>query len=80
MSKSALLFPGQGAQYVGMGKDLAEKHSVAAAVFEKADELLGFELSKICFDGPKEELDRTDVSQPAILAHSWAVGGNTQDQ
>ncbi|MCA8937592.1 MAG: acyltransferase domain-containing protein, partial [Planctomycetes bacterium] len=73
MSKSALLFPGQGAQHVGMGKDLAEKYPEAAAVFSKADELLGFELSKICFEGPESELNRTDVSQPAILVHSWAV-------
>lgn len=73
MSKSALLFPGQGAQHVGMGKDLADKHPEAAAVFKKADELLGFELSKICFEGPESELNRTDVSQPAILVHSWAV-------
>ena len=73
MSKSALLFPGQGAQHVGMGKDLADKYPEAAAVFSKADELLGFELSKICFEGPESELNRTDVSQPAILVHSWAV-------
>ena len=73
MTKTALLFPGQGAQYVGMGKDLAEKYPEAKAVFGKADELLGFELSKICFEGPDTELNRTDVSQPAILTHSWAV-------
>ena len=73
MPKTALLFPGQGAQYVGMGKDLAEKHAQARAVFARADEALGFSLSKVCFEGPKEELDRTDVSQPAILVHSWAV-------
>lgn len=73
MSKTALLFPGQGAQYVGMGKDLAEKYPEAREVFKKADEALGFELSKICFEGPEEDLNRTDVSQPAILTHSWAV-------
>lgn len=73
MPKTALLFPGQGAQYVGMGKDLAEKHAQARAVFARADEALGFALSRVCFEGPKEELDRTDVSQPAILVHSWAV-------
>lgn len=73
MTKTALLFPGQGAQYVGMGKDLAEKYPEARAAFDKADELLGFGLSKICFEGPEEELNRTDVSQPAILTHSWAV-------
>jgi [acyl-carrier-protein] S-malonyltransferase len=73
MNKTALLFPGQGAQYVGMGKDLCEAYPQAKAVFDKADELLGFELSKICFEGPESELNRTDVSQPAILVHSWAV-------
>lgn len=73
MARTALLFPGQGAQHVGMGKDLADAYPQAAAVFSKADELLGFELSRVCFEGPKEELDRTDVSQPAILVHSWAV-------
>ncbi|MBX3474692.1 MAG: ACP S-malonyltransferase [Planctomycetes bacterium] len=73
MPKTALLFPGQGAQYVGMGKDLAEKFPQARAVFAQADSLLGFGLSKVCFEGPEPELNRTDVSQPAILAHSWAV-------
>lgn len=73
MANTALLFPGQGAQHVGMGKDLAEKYPAAAAVFKRADELLGFNLSEVCFNGPEEELNRTDVSQPAILVHSWAV-------
>ncbi|MBZ0136474.1 MAG: ACP S-malonyltransferase [Planctomycetes bacterium] len=73
MSKTALLFPGQGAQYVGMGKDLANAYPEAREVFDKADELLGFDLSRACFDGPEEELNRTDISQPAILTHSWAV-------
>ena len=71
--KTALLFPGQGAQYVGMGKDLYDTYPQARAVFDKADALLGFGLSKVCFEGPDTELNRTDVSQPAILAHSWAV-------
>jgi len=69
----ALLFPGQGAQAVGMGKDLAEKSPAARRVFADADSVLGFALSKVCFEGPQEELNRTDVSQPAIVAHSWAV-------
>ena len=73
MPKTALLFPGQGAQYVGMGKDLAGKYPQARAVFDRADSLLGIALSKTCFEGPEAELNRTDVSQPAILVHSWAV-------
>lgn len=73
MAKTALLFPGQGAQHVGMGKDLCEAYPRAREVFQQADELLGFGLSKICFEGPEPELNRTDVSQPAILVHSWAV-------
>lgn len=72
-SKVALLFPGQGAQAPGMGKDLAEAWPVAQEIFARADEALGFSLSKLCFEGPESELNRTDVSQPAILAHSWAV-------
>jgi len=73
MNKTALLFPGQGAQFVGMGKDLYDAYPQAKAVFDQADELLGFSLSKVCFEGPEAELNRTDVSQPAILVHSWAV-------
>lgn len=73
MSRSALLFPGQGAQYVGMGKDLYEEYDAARAVFDKADEILGIDLKQACFEGPEDELNRTDVSQPAILVHSWAV-------
>ena len=73
MPKTALLFPGQGAQYVGMGKDLCEAFPKARECFEAADKALGFALSKVCFEGPEAELNRTDVSQPAILVHSWAV-------
>ncbi|MCK6439596.1 MAG: ACP S-malonyltransferase [Planctomycetes bacterium] len=72
-SKTALLFPGQGAQAVGMGKDLAAAYPKAADVFKRADQILDMSLSRICFEGPQEELNRTDISQPAILAHSWAV-------
>ncbi|MHC4841165.1 MAG: ACP S-malonyltransferase [Planctomycetota bacterium] len=71
--KTALLFPGQGAQFVGMGKDLADEFTVAAEVFQKADAALDLGLSNIMFNGPEESLTATDVSQPAILAHSWAV-------
>jgi [acyl-carrier-protein] S-malonyltransferase len=68
-----LLFPGQGSQYVGMGRDLAERFPVARQVFEEADEVLGFPLSRICWEGPEEELVLTNNAQPAILTHSFAV-------
>lgn len=71
--KTALLFPGQGAQHVGMGRELCERYPQAQAVFAQADEALGFDLSRVCFEGPEDELNRTDICQPAILVHSWAV-------
>ncbi|MFY9550013.1 MAG: ACP S-malonyltransferase, partial [Thermoanaerobaculia bacterium] len=69
----ALLFPGQGSQFVGMGKDLYEFSPPARAVFDEADVVLGFPLSKLCFEGPEEELKLTANTQPAILAHSVAA-------
>ena len=69
----AFLFPGQGAQYVGMGKSLCQRYPAAREVFDKAAELLGFDLANVCFEGPAEELTRTSVSQPAILACSIAA-------
>jgi len=71
-----LLCPGQGAQRVGMGRDLAAAYPVARRVFEAADEALGFSLSRVMWEGPEDLLTRTDNAQPAILAHSaaaWAV-------
>jgi len=70
MSRIAYIFPGQGSQYVGMGKDLYEKSDIARSLFEKADAILGFSLSKICFDGPEELLRQTENTQPAIFLHS----------
>jgi len=69
----AFLFPGQGSQLVGMGKELAEVHPVARQAFEEADEALGYKLSQICFEGPEEKLGLTEVTQPAILAASVAA-------
>ena len=72
-SSIAYVFPGQGSQYPGMGKDLAERHEAARLVFEEADEALGFKLSSLCFDGPAEDLQLTENTQPAILAVSVAA-------
>ena len=73
MSKVAFLFPGQGAQAVGMGKGLYEGLPAARALFDRANELLGFDLASVCFDGPAEALESTDVSQPAIYVASLAA-------
>ena len=71
--KTALLFSGQGAQVVGMGKDLAAAYPVATELFSKADGILGYSLSEIAFEGPAEELTKTSVCQPALYAHGLAV-------
>lgn len=69
----ALLFPGQGSQEVGMGRDLADAHPVARETFEEADEVLGYALTRLMWEGPAEELTETRHAQPAILVHSVAV-------
>jgi [acyl-carrier-protein] S-malonyltransferase len=71
--KTAFLFPGQGAQAVGMGADIAQAYPVAAALFDKANDILGFDLRKICFEGPAEQLNTTTMSQPAIFVTSAAL-------
>jgi [acyl-carrier-protein] S-malonyltransferase len=69
----ALLFPGQGSQAVGMGKELADKYPAARQTFEEADEALGYKLSSVCFDGPEDQLRLTEITQPAILTVSIAA-------
>lgn len=73
MPKIAFLFPGQGSQYPGMGRELAEKYSVARRMFDEADQALGFPLSRLCFEGPADELQLTANTQPAVLAVSVAA-------
>jgi [acyl-carrier-protein] S-malonyltransferase len=69
----AFIFPGQGSQAVGMGKDLAAKYPIARQTFDEADEALGYKLSQICFEGPEEQLRLTEITQPAILTVSVAA-------
>lgn len=71
--RTAFLFPGQGAQAVGMGKEIAQKFDAAARIFERANAIVGFDLSRICFEGPAERLNTTTVSQPAIFVTSAAI-------
>ncbi len=71
--KTAFLFPGQGAQFVGMGADIAQSFPVAAEIYEKANEIVGFDLSELCFEGPAEQLNSTTISQPAIFTTSIAI-------
>jgi [acyl-carrier-protein] S-malonyltransferase len=73
MSKIAFIFPGQGSQHVGMGDRLAHSYEAARRVFERANEVLGFDLASLCWSGPEEKLDLTEYTQPAILAASWAA-------
>ncbi len=73
MSKTALLFAGQGAQVVGMGKDLAEKFPPAKTWFDRANSVLGYDLTSICFNGPETELTKTENAQPGIFLVSWVA-------
>ncbi len=75
----AYVFPGQGAQFTGMGKDLYEKSAVAKALFEKANEILGFRITDIMFDGTAEELKETKVTQPAVFLHSVILAKTLED-
>src|SRR6267142_2266884 len=69
----AFLFPGQGSQAVGMGKELTEKYPIARHTFDEADDALGYKLSQLCFEGPEEKLRMTEITQPAILTASVAA-------
>jgi len=73
MSKTALMFAGQGAQVVGMGKDLADAHPSARQWFERANTALGYDLATVCFQGPESELTRTENAQPGIFLVSWVA-------
>ncbi len=73
MSKAVFVFPGQGSQHVGMGAHLASRSEKAAELFRRADEILGLPLSRMCFEGPEEELRQTDVTQPALFVTSAAA-------
>lgn len=77
--KKAYVFPGQGSQFVGMGKDLYEQHETARQLFDKANEILGFNITEIMFNGTDEELKQTKVTQPAIFLHSVAQAAVAQE-
>src|SRR5271155_1989112 len=72
-SPTAFLFPGQGSQSVGMGKELAAMYPVARETFDEADAALGYKLSQLCFEGPEDQLKLTEITQPAILTVSVAA-------
>lgn len=80
MSKIAFLFPGQGSQAAGMGKALAGQYACARAVFQEADEALGFAISTLCFEGPDEQLRLTENTQPALLTVSVAANAALREQ
>ena len=73
MSKIAFVFPGQGSQAVGMGKDLFEKSELAKELYNAADDIMGFPLSTMSFEGPQEELKQTNITQPALFVHSYVL-------
>jgi [acyl-carrier-protein] S-malonyltransferase len=77
--KKAYVFPGQGSQYPGMGKDIYENNPTARAMFEKADEILGFSISDIMFNGTAEDLKQTKVTQPAVFLHSVIMAKCLED-
>src|SRR5258707_10583677 len=76
---TAFVFPGQGSQYAGMGKDVFEKYPVARRVFDDIDAALGYSISQLCFEGPEDQLKLTQNTQPAILAVSAAIHAVLED-
>ena len=76
--KHAYVFPGQGAQFSGMGKELYENNAEAKALFEKANEILGFRITDIMFEGSADDLKQTKVTQPAVFLHSVILAKATQ--
>ena len=77
---NAYIFPGQGAQFPGMGQDLYEQSSVAKSLFEEANSILGFDITKIMFEGSAEDLKQTNVTQPAIFLHSVILAKSMGEQ
>jgi len=73
MQKTALLFAGQGAQFVGMGKDFSDRYPLARSIFEQGNQALGYDLASTCFNGPEAELTKTDNAQPGIFLVSWVA-------
>jgi [acyl-carrier-protein] S-malonyltransferase len=78
--ETAFIFPGQGAQYVGMAKDLYENFEIIKDLYKKANQILGFELDKVSFEGPEEQLKQTYITQPAIFVHSLALNFLVKDK
>src|SRR5512147_2608536 len=73
LQSTAFVFPGQGSQAVGMGKELAETYPIAKAIYDQADSILGFSLAKLMWEGPAEQLNETINTQPALYVHSVAA-------